>query len=170
MYKSSQGRPLHTWHTRLLAAQHAPNTTRVQRGPSGAHDVVVGRQLVRPAALDGACFAALRALKPLRAAFGREWPAPHSVRRLRHIRIVCRCVKGFSFYMYANLQVRVVSHRSILLRQGSQKVWPQPRMRGTTPSLCRPAGQTVRRGRRKIGQLPNSDLVTLTGPLETVSI
>jgi hypothetical protein len=71
-----------------LAAHDGPglySNTRVERQLSGAHDVVVGRQLVRPAALNGAWFAALRALQPLRPTFGWQWPVPYSVRPLRRI-------------------------------------------------------------------------------------
>jgi hypothetical protein len=71
-----------------LAAHDGPglySNTRVQRQSSGAYDVVIGRQLVRPATLNGAWLAALRALQPLRPTFGWEWPVPYSVRPLRRI-------------------------------------------------------------------------------------
>ena len=54
--------------------------------PSRAHDVVVGRQLRGAPALDGARLAALRALQPLRAFLGRQWPAHERTKSVVAIR------------------------------------------------------------------------------------
>ena len=132
---------------------------------SGAEDVVDDGQRARVAALDGAWLPALWALQPLPgparpqrpAPPGRDPQSPSCTFSYQSWRCwsstagdssidFCWTSDGLKLLRVpvAESVGRAGAHRSMRLRQPSQKAWPHTRMRGTTPSLRRTASQSVR--------------------------
>ena len=108
---------------------------------SSAEDVVDHGQRARVAALDGAGLPALRALQPLPGPARPQRPARPGQDPSHTIAYSHTChLRGLRLAVAKNVGG---AHRSIRLRQPSQKAWPHTRMRGTTPSLRRTASQSV---------------------------
>jgi hypothetical protein len=139
---------------------------------SSAKDVVDHGQRAHVAALDGAGLPALRALQPLPGPAPPQRPTarpgPQSHNCSSHA--ILSSTAGDSSIAFSDetsdgLELRRLTvaenvgrtHRSMRLRQPSQKAWPHvTSMRGTTPSLRRTRrSERERPGRRRVARFKN---------------